>query len=423
MSTRRQKPSSMPLSLEKDPAHHHLAGLLPQTPLGSLTPVRSNSPALERQRNTSPTVSHWLRWAVKPASAFKLLVIPIVLYFNWEIFTPLTWKFFGPLLQPGTSLEKPSNPFGAFFLISHRLPDSPDDAPLYSKGYCDLLFLAYYIVFFSFARQVIAINIAQPIAKYFGIRKETKLDRFGEQFHAVIYWGIMGAWGFRIMGQLPTQWYRTEYFWIDYPHWRMLPELKRYYLMQIAFWAQQLFVLILGLEKPRKDYYELCAHHVVTIWLVGWSYLMNLTYIGNAVYLSMDIPDACLAASPAILSPDSLSKLLNYIQYDRAKVVSFAIMVVTWTYFRHLLNFKILYSVWFEYDLRPPHVNVWDMAEGVYLTLWMKHQIFLALFLLQLLNIFWYFLIMRILYRAVVTSEVDDDRSDDEDDEKEKKKK
>lgn len=55
----------------------------------------------------------------------------------------------------------------------------------------------------------------------------------------------------------------------DYPHWDMKPELKTYYLMQAAYWCQQLIVLLLGLEKPRKDYYELVAHHFVTLWLVG----------------------------------------------------------------------------------------------------------------------------------------------------------
>lgn len=62
----------------------------------------------------------------------------------------------------------------------------------------------------------------------------------------------------------------------------MTPLMKRYYLMQLAYWVQQLFVLVLGLEKPRKDYAELVVHHLVTIWLVGWSYSVNLTYIGNA---------------------------------------------------------------------------------------------------------------------------------------------
>ena len=89
------------------------------------------------------------------------------------------------------------------------------------------------------------------------------------------------------MSQQPTWWYKTEYFWIgmshtafkssytysvpvsDYPHWDMKPELNRYYLMQAAYWVQQLLVLVFGLEKPRKDYYELVAHHLVTLWLVG----------------------------------------------------------------------------------------------------------------------------------------------------------
>ena len=56
---------------------------------------------------------------------------------------------------------------------------------------------------------------------------------------------------------------------LDYPHWEMKPELKRYYLMQAAYWCQQLLVLILRLEKPRKDYNELVAHHLVTLWLIG----------------------------------------------------------------------------------------------------------------------------------------------------------
>jgi acyl-CoA-dependent ceramide synthase len=70
---------------------------------------------------------------------------------------------------------------------------------------------------------------------------------------------------------------------------------------------------MLKLEKPRKDYMELVAHHIVTLWLIGWaslpcfrvltdllirwSYFMDLTLIGNAVFMSMDIPDTFLAVS------------------------------------------------------------------------------------------------------------------------------
>src|ERR1700749_3191315 len=89
------------------------------------------------------------------------------------------------------------------------------------------------------------------------------------------------------MRNLPIWWYRTEYFWIgkkatprttqcfmrphpDYPHWQMPGQLKWYYLTQSAYWLQQFLVLVLKLEKPRSDFTELCIHHLVTLWLIGY---------------------------------------------------------------------------------------------------------------------------------------------------------
>jgi len=252
---------------------------------------------------------------------------------------------------------------------------------------------------------MIAIYVSKPAARYFGLKRASKIDRFGEQTYALFYFMIYGAWGYRIMSQLPTYWYNTEAFWVDYPTWQLKPELKCYYLMQWAYWCQQMLVLVLGLEKPRKDHWELAGHHFITLWLVGWSYVMNLTWIGNAVYMSMDIPDAFLA----------FSKLLNYIQWDNAKVYAFVVFFGVWTYFRHLLNIKILWSVIYEQPHVPEWTKHWNWSEGVYMVSWLQSQIFLALFLLQLLNVFWYYLMIKILIRAVRKTNIDDDRSDNED--------
>ncbi|KAJ7764969.1 longevity assurance proteins LAG1 LAC1 [Mycena maculata] len=415
MSRQRQRRTEFTVSTN-DPAHHFADPFQPQTPLGSLTPERTTSPLGARR----PRVSPWLRWAVEPLEAFKLLLIPLVLYLNWELFTPQLETILeplAPLIGPYLPNGHLSNPFGPIFLITHLVPTSDPDDPRYAKGWCDLLFIAYNIVFFSCFRQLVTVTLFRRIAKYFRIKKEAKLDRFGEQGYAVVYFAIFGAWGFRIMSQLPTYWYRTEYFWIGqrdaivphYPHWDMKPELKRYYLMQMAYWCQQLIVLVLGLEKPRKDFHELVAHHIVTLWLVGWSYFVNLTLIGNAIYTSMDIPDMFLA----------FSKLLNYIQWERAKIVSFVIFVGVWTYFRHYLNLVILWSVWNEFDLVPENAQRWEASEGTYLAGWMKYQVFIPIALLQMLNLFWYFLICRIIVRAIITVDVQDERSDDEGDDEE----
>ncbi|KAL0566279.1 sphingosine N-acyltransferase lag1, partial [Marasmius crinis-equi] len=340
------KPNDINTGIEEDPSHHLTGPFLPQTPLGSNTPARTPSPVTRKP--SKPPVSPWIRWAIDPLLALRVLIVPVVAYLNWELLSPIISTHIQPALARYLNLTKTPeelpNPFSSFFLLSNPVSSSPPEDPRYAKSWGDLVFIAYHIVLLSCVRQVVTVKLCRPIARWFGIRKEGKLDRFGEQGYAVVYFAFMGAWGYRIMGQLPTFWYRTDNARLaDYPHWDMKPELKRYYLTQMAYWVQQLLVLVLKLEKPRKDYAELVAHHLVTIWLVGWSYLVNLTIIGNAVYMSMDIPDAFLA----------FSKVLNYIQWNNAKAVSFAVFVCVWTYFRHILNFYILWSVWYEYDLAP----------------------------------------------------------------------
>ncbi|RXW15937.1 hypothetical protein EST38_g9917 [Candolleomyces aberdarensis] len=346
----RKRPAPFTDQIEKDPSHHLAGPFLPQTPLGSLAPSRTGSPVssgfLVPSRRVPPW---WLQWATNPYTALKLLITPVVLYLNW--------KYVTPYVAPGLP-----NPFAPIFLLSGYIPTSKPEDPRYAKSYFDLVFLAYYIVFFSFIREYLATTVSRPLARYFGLRKEAKIDRFAEQFYALVYFSCFGAWGYFI-------------------------------------------VLVLGLEKPRKDYKELVAHHFVTLWLVGWSYLLNLTIIGSAVYMSMDIPDAFLAAS----------KLLNYIQWERAKIVTFVTFIGVWTYFRHYLNLKMLWSVWYENVLVPEFSKQWNWSEGVYIIWWLPPAAFASILALQVLNLFWYWLMWRILIRAIVTRVADDDRSDDED--------
>lgn len=67
--------------------------------------------------------------------------------------------------------------------------------------------------------------------------------------------------------------------------------IKPYYLLQGANWCHQFLLLVLKMEKPRSDWAELVAHHIVTLHLIGWSYLTSMTPMGNAVFLTMDWSD------------------------------------------------------------------------------------------------------------------------------------
>nr|GAT57344.1 longevity assurance proteins LAG1/LAC1 [Mycena chlorophos] len=327
----------------------------------------------------------WTQWIVQPAQAAKLLVIPLVGSGAWRLISPNS-----------------PNPFHAFFLISNNV-DSVQNR--YAKSWADILFVAFYVVFFAFFRQIVVVSVGERAAVAFGITRRGKIVRFGEQTYAFVYYSLASAWGWRVMKELPTWWYKTKGFWLEYPHWDMPAQLKAYYLVQAAYWIHQVLVLVLAMERPRKDYNEFMLHHCVTIWLIFWSYLMNLTFIGHAVYLSMDFPEVVF----------SFSKLLNYLAFDRAKIVSLALFTYVWTYFRHYLNIIILWSVYVEYELVPAAARRWSMQDGVYLTWWLKYFIFAPLFALQLVNLFWYSLVLKIFFKALVTAQATDERSDDED--------
>ncbi|KAF8591529.1 longevity assurance proteins LAG1/LAC1 [Ramaria rubella] len=399
--------------IEQDGSHHLTGPFVPATPIGANTPVdgsyslsRPGSPAAlltptalkALARFSSESEGLWsdlksMRWMRVPASSFKMILYPTVLYANYRFLQ--AWHLVPPDWY---------NPFEPLLFISHRVPDSSPEDPRYQKGYLDILFVLFYVIVWSFVRQSMTLYIFHPIARHVGIKRSSKLDRFGEQGYAITYFSLMSIIGLIVMSQTNTWWYKTENFWLEYPFWQMKPLMKSYYLLHSAYWLQQLLVLALRLEKPRKDFAELVVHHIVTLWLIGWSYTINFTPIGNAVFLSMDVSDVFLA----------FAKICNYLQLERTKNIAFAFFTCVWTYFRHWLNLVILWSVWVEFDLIPEHAKVWNPAEGVWFPYWMKYNVFVPLLALQFVNLFWYFLIWRILLRAVFVSKLDDERSDDE---------
>jgi acyl-CoA-dependent ceramide synthase len=184
-------------------------------------------------------------------------------------------------------------------------------------------------VFFTFLREALIEWFWIPLASWWGVKNESQLIRFGEQGWNVFYYTLSFASGAVSGGVhlvLPDiNWWRgrclvcpsdalpspcqyiihhspyglfdMDQFWIGYPHEAILGLSKLYYLVQIAFWLQQ--IIVINIEKRRKDYYQMFIHHIVTIALMVLSYLFNLTRVGTATLCVMDLADIVLSASPS----------------------------------------------------------------------------------------------------------------------------
>jgi len=118
----------------------------------------------------------------------------------------------------------------------------------------------------------------------------------------------------------------------------------------------------------------------------------------------MDVPDFFLA----------ITKILNYIHWERPSICMFVIFMGVWTYFRHYLNIVMLYSVYKDFHLIPDSARSFSPSKGVWMAGWMQWQIFTPIMLLQYLNLFWYYFMWRILWRTAMGTALKDERSDDE---------
>ncbi len=70
---------------------------------------------------------------------------------------------------------------------------------------------------------------------------------------------------------------------------------KWYYLVQFAFWLQQ--ILVVNIEERRKDHLQMFTHHVITCALIFTSYGYHQTKVGNLILCLMDVVDLVLPVS------------------------------------------------------------------------------------------------------------------------------
>ena len=82
---------------------------------------------------------------------------------------------------------------------------------------------------------------------------------------------------------------------MGWPNREMTGPFKWYYLVQFAFWLQQ--ILVVNIEERRKDYLQMFTHHVITCALIFTSYGYHQTKVGNLILCLMDVVDIVLPVS------------------------------------------------------------------------------------------------------------------------------
>jgi len=302
-----------------------------------------------------------------------------------------------------------------FFHLAYLNPNNH----LYSKGTYDVLYVISSFLIITLLRAGLMEWVFEWAAMRAGIRSQGKKQRFIEQAWRCTYFLVMWTAEMVLLYQSPYR-FDSKELWTDWPLRELTVHYKRHYLVQLAFWLQQLFTL--HIEKRRSDHWQMFLHHVVTIALISASYYTHFTSVGHAVMCVMDPVD--------ILLP--LAKLLKYLHFQKACDFTFVVFVIFWIVARHGLFLAVLYSTWAEagdiigyrcFPFPRPALDASEFTHDICLSHALLDTFITLLAALQCMTVVWFAMIVKVAVRVLVGNGAEDSRSDDDDSDSDSEKK
>lgn len=315
-----------------------------------------------------------------------------------------------------------------FFRISYYNPSTGT----FALGWDDIFFVFYWIIVFTGMRCAVMDYILTPLAAWTGMRSKKVKLRFAEQAWILLYYTGFWMTGVYIMYN-SDYWLDLHALWKNWPIREMDGLAKWYYLVQFAFWLQQ--IVIVNIEERRKDHWQMFTHHIITCALIFSSYGYHQSRVGTLILCLMDVVD--------ILLP--LAKILKYLHLQLVCDIAFGVFMVTWFVARHVLYMWVCWSIYAHipreirygcykgsvHDLDGPFPTPddWDhltqpFRDPVGLVCWnnnIKWGFLGMLLALQCVMLVWFVSIVRVAYKVITGKGAEDSRSDDEDEAEEEK--
>jgi ceramide synthetase len=193
----------------------------------------------------------------------------------------------------------------------------------------------------------------------------------------------------------------TKENWSGWPMQQVDSGVYFYYLVELGAYLHQLA----WTEVSRSDSFEMITHHFVTIFLIVLSYCSNFTRVGSTVLILHDSADVFL----------ELAKCFNYISKVKGK--EWASMITDSLFGVFTITFFITRLVLYP---RYVYYSSYIEAEEMWGKQWPGFWVYFCLLgALQILHIFWFYTICRMIVKLMTTGIQKDERSDDEDEDDE----
>lgn len=273
-------------------------------------------------------------------------------------------------------------------------------------GWDDAFFVAHWVILLVFIRASLMQYVFLPVARHAcGIKNRKKGMRFAEQGWSVFYYLISWVLGMYLLCKSDYA-LSVKNIWAGWPHHRFSPLFKAYYLIQLACWLSQIYVV--NVEEKRKDYYQMFTHHIVTVALVTGSYYYYYMRVGHVILVLMDVGDVLLSSA----------KMLKYAGYNTLCDYMFGLFLICWIICRHGLFVFFTYSSLTD-GVSTQQQKCYYKEDGTLLRCFpygVQKTLVALLCGLQVILLTWFVMIMRVVLKILRGGSAEDNRSDDETD-------
>ncbi|XP_030045595.1 ceramide synthase 3 [Microcaecilia unicolor] len=186
--------------------------------------------------------------------------------------------------------------------------------------------------------------------------------------------------------------YKIWHVWDGYPKQSVLTSQYWYYVLELSFYWSLLFSV--ASDVRRKDFKIQVIHHFSTTFLLSFSWCVNYIRVGTLTLLVHDVSDFLLEAA----------KMCNYARWKRSCDVLFLVFSVVFTITR-----LIIFPFWIIYA---------TVVYPLYICspFFLYYLFNMIMFTLQLLHIYWCYLIFKMVKKVYLGNMSGDDRSDKEED-------
>ncbi|CAL8396934.1 ceramide synthase 2 [Gadus morhua] len=225
--------------------------------------------------------------------------------------------------------------------------------------------------------------------------RPSKVKKFQEASWRFTFYLIAFFAGLWALIDKPWFWDMKE-MWTGFPKMPLLPSQYWYYMLELGFYVS--LVLSVATDVKRKDFKEQIVHHVATILLISFSWLVNYIRAGTLIMLVHDTSDSLMESA----------KIFNYAGWRRTCNFFFTMFAAVFIVTRLvILPFWIIHTTW-VYPL-----TLYPAFPGFYFFNGL-------LIVLQCLHVFWAILILRMVVKFLPGNHiVADERSDHEESETE----